>query len=246
MILECPSCSARYLVQIGLFAQGGRRVRCARCKHEWHAVLPTSIDVVIPPADFTSISDYTFSSASASPPMGDKSKSQTKASGSTPNLPAVIKKWNFRKGLRLFLYAVLASALIALPILEHEPIVKTFPILRGFYDFLGVPLSPIWDGLVFNEVKSELKYDSGTMKLCVDGKIHNLTTDEQLIPDIKARALGPDGVTIQSWSVDAPAATIDPNGDIPFHTEVASPMEHTIEDVNLEFYLRDKKANVSE
>ena len=48
MILECPSCHARYLVQIGLFAQGGRQVRCARCKHGWHAALPTTIDVFAP------------------------------------------------------------------------------------------------------------------------------------------------------------------------------------------------------
>jgi len=43
------------MVQIGLFAQGGRRVRCARCKHEWHASLPTNIDVVMPVEDIVPI-----------------------------------------------------------------------------------------------------------------------------------------------------------------------------------------------
>ncbi len=162
-----------------------------------------------------------------------------------PNLPAVIKNWHLQKTLlRLAGYMVLACALVAWPISARQPIVKVFPGLRGLYDFVGLHVAPAWEGLMFTQVKSELKYDSGTMKLYVDGVIHNSTPEVQLIPDIKARARGPDRRIIQSWWVQSPAATIDAEGDVPFHTEVASPMEHTIEDVYLEFYSRDEKTDV--
>ncbi len=36
MILECPSCDARYELPENAFDKGGRDVRCANCKHTWY------------------------------------------------------------------------------------------------------------------------------------------------------------------------------------------------------------------
>lgn len=239
MILECPSCNARYLVQIGLFAQGGRKVRCVRCKHEWFVKLPTSIDVVMP---FEAPEER-----APSAPLGEQSSPSESVSPpplppeATPNLPAVFDKWRLPKKIaRLVLYIALAALLIV-PFALREEMVKAYPALRMIYDSLGFKIVPVWEGLVFSDVKSELRYDSGTMKLFVDGKITNSTSDVRIVPNIKARARGADGAVIQSWSLEPPAATIGPDASVPFHTEVATPMEHTIEDVNLEFYHRDDK-----
>ncbi|MDR3424719.1 MAG: zinc-ribbon domain-containing protein [Alphaproteobacteria bacterium] len=245
--MECPSCRTRYLVQIGLFAQGGRQVRCARCKHEWHAALPTNIDVVLPSEDFTPIPAALQKGQAA--PAAPFFKPSTRPEAETPqapppdepaHLPVVIKSRKWGKNLlKIAGWVALAAALLAWPMLDRQPIVKALPALRGFYDSVGLSVPPSWDGLRFDQVKSDLRYDSGTMKLYVDGVIHNTTSEVQLIPDIRAQALGPDQKVIQSWQVDAPAATIAPEGDVPFHTEVATAMEHTIEDVKLEFYARD-------
>ncbi len=236
MILECPSCNARYLVQIALFAQGGRRVRCAKCKHEWLVNLPTSIDIIMPPdppkaqEESFSESPFTGQEGIAPPPLPE---------GETPNLPAVFDKWRNAKKIARIVSYILFAALVAYSVVKRQDIAKSFPILRAAYDTLGFRAGPSWDGLVFSDVKSELRYDSGTMKLFVDGIIRNTTSEVQKIPSIKARARGADGSVIQSWSLDPPAATIDPDASVAFHTEVATPMEHTIEDVNLEFYHRD-------
>ena len=130
--------------------------------------------------------------------------------------------------------------------MDRDVIIKAFPGLRDFYEYLGLHVEHSGAGLMFDHVKSELKYDGGTMKLYVEGVVHNTTSETQFIPDIKARALGPDRRIIQSWWVEAPAATVAAGGDVPFHTEIASPMRRTIEDVYLEFYSRDEIGNVNQ
>lgn len=36
MILTCPACDTKYVVKDGAIPLGGRKVRCASCKHSWH------------------------------------------------------------------------------------------------------------------------------------------------------------------------------------------------------------------
>ena len=36
MILTCPACATQYTVKDGAIPTGGRKVRCASCKHSWH------------------------------------------------------------------------------------------------------------------------------------------------------------------------------------------------------------------
>ena len=36
MILTCPACATQYTVKDGAIPAGGRKVRCASCKHSWH------------------------------------------------------------------------------------------------------------------------------------------------------------------------------------------------------------------
>lgn len=216
------------MVPTGLFAQGGRQVRCARCRHEWRSEPPNNIDVVAPPSV---------------PPVPAPPSPEKIAHGSTPNLPALIQKFNWKKtggyvgsGIALLLLILLAWLLF-----DRQNVVKNHPDLRPLYDGMGLGIPHTGQGLVFDKVSSELRYDSGAMKLSVDGVIHNTTDDIQSIPDIKADARGADQAVIQSWWVDAPAATIPAGGEVPFHTEIGATTQHTIEDVYLEFTPREDK-----
>jgi len=38
MIIECPACATRYEVPDAALGSGGRKVRCAKCRHSWYAV----------------------------------------------------------------------------------------------------------------------------------------------------------------------------------------------------------------
>ena len=265
MILECPTCRARYLVKIGLLAQGGRKVRCGRCKQEWQALLPTNINVfesppepklevetkpevepIFPPAA-PALSRH---APPLSVPVGPKPAHQGAVevfSAVRAGLPALLKKRHFCMVMRIAGAIVFAAALIAWPILDRDPIVKVLPALRGIYEAVGFSIKKSGEGLLlFDGVKSELRYDGGRMWLFVDGSIRNITSEVQILPDIRARALGPDRRVIQSWWVEPPAVTLDSGAEIPFHTQVPAPMQRTIENVYLEFHDQDEKGNVKQ
>ena len=47
MILTCPNCSAQYTLPDTAFDDGGRDVRCAKCKHQWFASGEAQDEVVV-------------------------------------------------------------------------------------------------------------------------------------------------------------------------------------------------------
>src|SRR5450755_3191907 len=54
MIVSCPACTTRYLLEPAALGASGRTVRCAKCEHSWHQGppddMPREVDLAIPPA----------------------------------------------------------------------------------------------------------------------------------------------------------------------------------------------------
>ncbi|MDD3029091.1 MAG: zinc-ribbon domain-containing protein [Alphaproteobacteria bacterium] len=265
MILECPSCGTRYLVQIGLFAQGGRRVRCARCKHVWPVTLSNAIDVVEVPPDFSlrrPEMERDVSGLSSMPPpppflrkKTDSADSKTDSSSDSPSeskdrsplpspasppgavaLPAVVAQKSFVGNAVVLLCGVLVGIVLVLILMLGLHALSEASFGSGaFSSVVDLPDKPSRGGLVFGDVKSELRYDSGTMKLFVDGVIKNTGRFSKDIPAVRAQALSVDGAVIKTWWINIKAQKVRAGETVRFHTEIPAPMERTIEDVFLEF-----------
>ncbi len=78
MIITCPSCSARYPVDVGSFAPSGRKVRCAKCGNTWHQAPSSDLggsgapsgEAAIPaPKDKTADEVATFSAPANQKPL---------------------------------------------------------------------------------------------------------------------------------------------------------------------------------
>ncbi len=54
MIVSCPACSTRYLLEPAALGASGRTVRCAKCEHSWlqgpPSDMPREVDLTTPPA----------------------------------------------------------------------------------------------------------------------------------------------------------------------------------------------------
>ena len=67
MILTCPACSTSYVVKDGAIPPGGRKVRCASCKHSWHQDPDPEEAVVEAPLDLNPEIEPTVDPAASDP-----------------------------------------------------------------------------------------------------------------------------------------------------------------------------------
>jgi predicted Zn finger-like uncharacterized protein len=216
MILICPLCESRYLIAAHLFADGPRRVRCARCTHSWQVVLDGI--VVEPPPDL------------APPPESVAAVPEGSA------LPAVMPtgSWLARIPTQYLVLAGIFAFILFWLIMGRVTLAKEWPFLEAFYEKIGLTIYHAGDGLSIVNVRSEQHYEEGLMKLVIEGKIANRTRDRQKIPAILASAVGSDGDVMQSWQIDPPTATLSPGETVSFSSSIKSP-KGTIVQINLNF-----------
>ena len=220
MILVCSFCQARYLVSASLFAYGPRQVRCARCSHKWTA-----------DAEETALEDEKKALLGTTPPP--ESVSPVPVGSNLPALarniwPSWLKRF-FRTGL-----ICLGLLLCLVVILDRQNIAKKWPSLESFYDIIGFHIYRPGEGLKIEHVRSELHYEDGITRLMISGTIVNPTRKTQLIPPLVAAAVGSGGDVMQSWQIDPPAATLDPEGEMPFSSTINTP-KGTVVEINLNF-----------
>lgn len=218
MILSCPSCQARFLVPATHFAAGPRTVRCAHCGLAWTAETP--------PDPATALADQ----LSALPPAAAEIK-PIPAGSNLPALPAVP---GFLGNWIAAAFMLIVSCIMLFLALDRRDIAFNHPWTERYYDRVGLHVYHAGEGLSLRQVRSETKFDGGILQLAVEGQVHNDTTKPQPIPDILAAAIGPDDKVMQSWQIDAPAATVAPGESVPFASEIHAP-KGTIIEISLHF-----------
>lgn len=127
MILACPNCSARYHVEVEALGALGRRVRCNKCGHVWHAEPPGTIVEILraePEPDLRAAGGA-MRDGPARPqlpvPAGQASRSRSPS------------PWTW----------ILSLVVLAVCVVGYEarqPIVKEWPWLAPAYEALGIEL----------------------------------------------------------------------------------------------------------
>lgn len=221
MILACPLCQTRYLVPASLFAAGPRQVRCARCSHSWQAQTPKEMDVIFVP------------NKADEPPPPHKTPPPIPPGSNLPALPRNTSAALLKKVVGAFLAGLIALLLLWL-IVDRQNIVESEPFMASVYDTIGLHVYSPGEGLKLVDIRSELKYEDGIMRLIVEGKIVNVSDVVQTVPSMNAAAVGPDGDTLQNWQIDPPVSTLDPQGETAFQSGINAP-KGTVVNVNLNF-----------
>ena len=208
MIVSCPSCTTRYLIDPTELGGEGRTVRCAKCSHTWReqppADMPKRVDILLPDNEPRPI------------PFGS-------------NLPALVARR--KRANRLGWLAVVATIIIIVvaAILARGPIVDVWPPAEKLYSAVGLGADEVdTSGLEFQNVVREQMIEGGVPVLVIRGEIYNSTDRNRDLPAIRIGLMDDANAELHHWTFAAAESELDAESWTKFETRLASPPEGAV------------------
>lgn len=206
MILTCPVCSTRYLVDPRALGTAGRLVRCASCSHTWHQT---------PPEDAPRRIDLT----TPEPPPSMRP-------GGRVQLPALPPPRERRSGAAAWVLAVIVLVGVAAGGLwwARDQVVGYWPGAAPYYDMAGVPVAARPGDLQL-KVTTSRDTENGLPTLVIEGEVLNVSRVAHEVPKLRVILQDNEKHELQSWSFGISDEALLPGGRVPFRTSIAQPSE---------------------
>jgi predicted Zn finger-like uncharacterized protein len=198
MIVNCPACSTRYLVEPVALGPNGRLVRCAKCDHSWQQSppddMPLRVDLAAPAPDAVPL----------------------------PQRPQAITRASRGAGLPLLILVVAALG-VAGGYLFRERIIAEWPKTAQFYEMIGLPTKVLGAGLELANVNFTRHDVDGQTIMEVQGDVFNKTDKEIALPPLKVDLRDDSGRLLFDWTFGVDRPIIRPGETINFKTETKNP-----------------------
>jgi predicted Zn finger-like uncharacterized protein len=214
MIVSCPVCHTRYLVdEAALRGQAGRTVRCANCGHTWHQAAPPELTAS---EDAAGRDELRIEPALEVPP---------RPAGIRPPLEVPPReslqrpRRSRRSAARwwvlavLFILAILAGVLVA-----RGTIVAIWPAAARLYSLAGMPPEPLGAGLRIDKLAPARTPDG----LIIEGNITNIGKTARAVPRLRVALHDAGEREVRFKIVDPPQPRLQPGAVAHFKT----PFEH--------------------
>jgi predicted Zn finger-like uncharacterized protein len=214
MILSCPSCSTRYLVDPLAIGGEGRQVRCARCGHVWRQAPPPPEELATPagPAE-----------EDEAPILRGPARVRPLPPGS--NLPALRQPPRRRAGgLAWAALVLLVVGAVGALFAFRQQFVAIWPPASQLYRLAGVSATDEpGQGLDIRDVKFERKTEAGRTVLLVTGQVVNPTQGARPAPRLRV-AIGDEAKTeLVHWTVPLAKDRLAPGEATAFSTRLPDP-----------------------
>jgi predicted Zn finger-like uncharacterized protein len=211
MILTCPECSTRYLVDPRNLGATGRLVRCASCAHTWHQTPPEDAPhrVYVPPLELA-------------PAAAAESDAGLRPGGRV-QLPALPTPRRGSSAVGWLAYALLMVVVIAAgAYLTRAQLVSRWPDLARYYETLGlaVEISPA-SSFDFHNVTTTRDTENGLPALIIQGEVVNVSKLAKQVPKLKVTLLDNGKHELQSWSFTVSDDRMLPGASVVFRTSIA-------------------------
>jgi predicted Zn finger-like uncharacterized protein len=228
MILDCPSCGAKFKVDAALLGETGRSVRCGSCAHSWHqaprvpeavAERPPAPEPVqeSPPHGTAAADNGTWPKRIDSLDKLDEQRRRgRRGSAASPETkaPSRILGWMV---LTLFLLALAGGLVVA-----REKIIALAPGTAAYYERLGLQ-AMIGDGLDLRDVTSVRRTVDGQKTLIVRGAVVNVSDRVQSVPRLRASLIDAGGTELKNWTFRVDSAELPPGSTTTFETATEDP-----------------------
>lgn len=200
MILTCPSCATRYIVNPQAIGSTGRTVRCANCQHQWHQAAP---------------SDLPHAIDLAPPPPAEYQEYRPTPGTNLPAFPQAPAKRGISTGWLIF-GIVLVGGLFGL-VQGRDAIVHAWAPAARLYETVGLSLKVLGDGLDLKNVTSKIQGENSS--LTVEGDVVNISQRAVTVPLLQAMITGDSKQVLKRWTFQAGTPVLRPGETAHFQTE---------------------------
>jgi predicted Zn finger-like uncharacterized protein len=214
MILTCPRCTTRYLIDPAKLGIDGRAVRCGKCAHTWHQDPPRDMPRQVEPI-----------------PLAIEPRPIPPGS----NLPAFPPRRKPRgAGLGWAVLVLVAAAVLGGGLLARERIVQLWPPAAKLYSTLGVMPAPLAAGLKVRNVATKRTLEGGVQVLTVSGEVVNESKEVREVPTLQAVLSDARARAVQRWTFKTAEPKLLPGETAKFSTTLRNPSSEAT-DISIDF-----------
>jgi predicted Zn finger-like uncharacterized protein len=208
MILTCPECASRYLVDDASIGPAGRAVRCSACGARWTARAEAPQDLAAP------IGPPAAQVAGAQPeaePIGPMFRERPAARGRRRRTAAAA--W---AGLAAGFAMLLGAA-----VLLRQDIAQIWPRTAGAYAIVGLPVNLV--GLAIENPHAQPQFQNGHDALMITGALRNIRDRPMAAPPLRISLLNLAGRPLAVKIADPGGASIPPGATRRFVVNMLDP-----------------------
>jgi len=246
MILTCPECKSRYVVNPTVLLPNGRTVRCAKCKNTWFEKKPEEDVEIIPnddvrtnPEETGKPSNKTSKSSSDNAAVEEdfdfpinKPRKRKRPVPKGSNLPALQNQKYGSGKMGWISLVVFLTAIISLFLIFQDSISSNWPASKKLYAAIGLDdvtlppepeepsIDPIEERLVIGGLAPRRENINGVSSLVIAGHVENISGTQQDIPDLRIRLLDERKTVLREWSFQANQTFVNTGEKVAFETSL--------------------------
>jgi predicted Zn finger-like uncharacterized protein len=224
MILTCPTCAARFVIDPRAIGPSGRIVRCGKCKNQWHAEAPL---VTIPSSIFAPPGGASAAESSATSSLSAKNGKNGKTgkvekTGETESATRFLPPW------RSVVFAAVAALVVMFPFFT----IKIQPYVKATVQAVQPKKAPVKAKAVILEgtPTTLLRQEEGRPVLNIEGVLVNKSGELHKVPVLKASALNALGHVVREWTIPLSAQQLEAGQRLPFSFTTPLP-DQGVEDI---------------
>jgi predicted Zn finger-like uncharacterized protein len=215
MILTCPDCSTRYLIDPTVLGTEGRMVRCSNCDNSWVQIPPEDQAPPEPVPAPTETPDQ-FDGAAAA-------RRARRAAGSREPAAAPRRRGGRTAAAMWTLLVVAIVGVLGGGFALRDVVIQTWPAAESLYRLAGIHDGVSTTGLDLRNASQKWSSRDGVRVLTVEGEVVNVSEDVREVPEIQGVLFDKDNRELQRWTFSAPESRLLPGENVVFRTELENP-----------------------